>query len=87
MCLRLISPQFQYTNQTDQHLGYIVSAVEPAVSGEGDATSHFQYLMQYPPRLYKLMLSKLDKLVAGTEDDPQNRSFYVVQIKEGLDTT
>ena len=43
--------------------------------------------MQYPPRLYKLMLSKLDKLVAGTEDDPQNRSFYVVQIKEGLDTT
>jgi hypothetical protein len=64
-----------------------VSAVEPAVSTEGDATSHFQYLMQHPLRAYKMMLSKLDKLVAGTENDQQKKSFYVVQIKEGLDTT
>jgi hypothetical protein len=87
VCLRLISPQFQYTNETDQHLGYIVSAMEPAVSGEGDSTSQFQYLMDHPLRAFKLMLSKLDKLVAGTEDNLQNKSFYVVQIKEGLNTT
>jgi hypothetical protein len=58
--------------------------MEPAVSTEGEATSHFQHLMKHPLRS-KLMLLKLDKLVAGTSHDKQG--FYVVQIKEAPNTT
>ena len=88
MSLRLTSPQFQYTDETDRrhnHLGYIVSATEPAVSAEGDATSYFQYQMKYPLKSAKLMLHKLDDLVAKTPRGQEG--FYVVQINEGLDTT
>jgi hypothetical protein len=88
MCLRLTSPQFQYTNKADQQRnprGYIVSATEPAVSVEEDAPSYFQYQMKYPLKSTKLMLNKLDDLVARTPDGQEG--FYVVQIKEGLDTT
>jgi hypothetical protein len=67
-----------------------VSATEPAVSAEGEATSHFQHLMKHPPRS-KLMLFKLDKLVAETIDNPNYshglKDFYVIQVKEAPDTT
>lgn len=62
-----------------------MSATEPAVSIEEDAPSYFQYQMKYPLKSAKLMLHKLDDLVAGTPKDQEG--FYVVQINEGLDTT
>lgn len=64
-----------------------MSATEPAISTDGDTktqSSQFQYLMKHPLKLTKLMLKKLDDLITGTHD---HDSFYVVQIKEGLNTT
>jgi hypothetical protein len=61
-----------------------VSAKAPAISAEGEATSQFQYLLKYPLRSYKMMLFKLDQLVAGTSLDRQG--FYVIQIKEAPNT-
>ena len=81
-------PQFERTVDPDQdpaNRGFIVSAKAPAISAEGEATSQFQYLLKNPPRSSKMMLFKLDQLVAETERDRQG--FYVVHIKEVPNTT
>jgi len=62
-----------------------VTANEPAVSAEGDAVSHFRYLLKYPLRGSKLMLMKLDRMVGAARIGRD--IFFVVHIKEVLDTT
>jgi hypothetical protein len=82
-----MSSQFEQTTDPDQdyaNRGYIVSAKAPAVSAEGEATSQFQHLLKYPLKTSKMMLFKLDQLVARTSRGRQG--FFVVQIQEAPNT-
>jgi hypothetical protein len=46
--------------------------------------SRFQYVLNNPLTTSKMMLYKLDRLVAGTSRHRQG--FYVIQIKEAPNT-
>jgi hypothetical protein len=68
----------------DDRSSYIVTAKISAISAEEEAVSQFRYLMKYPHKSYKMMLQNLDRLAATTK---RSGGFYVVEIKEGPDTS
>jgi hypothetical protein len=79
--------QFEQSVDPDQDFanrGYIVSAKAPALSAEGEAMSQFQYLLKNPVKKSKMMLFKLDQLVAETTRG--RKGFFVIQIKEAPNT-
>jgi hypothetical protein len=64
----------------------VVTAKVPAISAEGEAVSQFRYLLRHPLTSQKMMLYTLDRLAATTATNKDAECFYVVEIKETIDT-